>query len=87
MPAVSLRVGASESPDGRLGTERSTAAGAGSMEVDESLAAGAAGAAPMDLTMGCLAAAGAGRPPNVGPLVLAEPNAARYDGLELVEGS
>lgn len=87
IPPVSLSVGASESPDGRLGTDISTAAGAGSMDLDESLAAGAAGEAPAEVTIGGLAAAGAGRPPKVGPLVLAEPRVARCDGLESAEGS
>jgi hypothetical protein len=83
---VSLCVGASESPEGRLGTEMSTVAGAGSM-VAESLAADAAGDAPAEVTIGGLAAAGAGRPPNVGPLLLAVPNVARCVGLESAEGS
>ena len=80
--------GASESPKGREGTERSTSLGAGSMAVAESVAAGAGGEAPIDVTIvrvrAAGAAGGAAGGPNVGPPVRAATWAAGLGGEESI---
>jgi hypothetical protein len=75
--------GASESPDGSEGRERSTSTGAGSIDTAESLVTVTDGEAPAELTMGRFAAAGgATGGPKVGLLVPAATVTAALAGSE-----